>query len=44
MQLYNPPLVDKKNISVMNSMYMNTQMKLMENEYGIKMGFYKKDT
>ena len=43
MDLYNPPLVDKKNVSVMNSMYMNTQMKLMENEYGIKMGFYKRD-
>ena len=43
MELYNPPLVDKKNVSVMNSMYMNAQMKLMENEYGIKMGFYKKD-
>ena len=27
----------------MNSMYMNAQMKLMENEYGIKMGYYKKD-
>ena len=43
MELYNPPLVDKKNVSVMNSMYMNAQMKLMENEYGIKMGYYKKD-
>lgn len=41
MELYNPPLVDKKNVSVMNSMYMNTQMKLMENEYGIKMNFYR---
>ena len=41
MELYNPPLVDKKNVSVMNSMYMNTQMKLLENEYGIKMGYYK---
>ena len=44
MELYNPPLVDKKKVSTMNSMYMNTQMKLMENEYGIKMGFYKQDT
>ena len=43
MELYNPPLVDKKNVSVMNSMYMNAQMKLLENEYGIKMGYYKKD-
>ena len=43
MELYNPPLVDKKNVSVMNSMYMNAQMKLMENEYGVKMDFYKKN-
>ena len=43
MELYNPPVVDKKNVSVMNSMYMNAQMKLLENEYGIKMGYYKKD-
>ena len=43
MELYNPPLVDKKNVSVMNSMYMNAQMKLMENEYGIKMGFDKRN-
>ena len=42
MELYNPPLVDKKKVSEMNSIYMNTQMKLMENEYGIKMGYYKK--
>ena len=44
MELYNPPLVDKKNVSVMNSMYMNAQMKLMENEYGVKMDFYKRNT
>ena len=31
MELYNPPLVDKKNISHMNSLYMNTQIKLIEN-------------
>ena len=43
MELYNPPLVDKKNVSVMNSMYMNAQMKLMENEYGVKMEFYKRN-
>jgi hypothetical protein len=43
MELYNPPLVDKKNVSVMNSMYMNAQMKLMENEYGVKMDFYKRN-
>ena len=40
MELYNPPLVDKRNVSHMNSMYMNTQMKLIENEYGIKMKYY----
>ena len=39
-ELYNPPLVDKRNISQMNSMYMNAQMKLMESEYGIKMSYY----
>ena len=44
MELYNPPLVDKKNVSVMNSMYMNAQMKLMENEYGVKMDFYKRNS
>ena len=40
MELYNPPLVDKKNISQMNSLYMNTQMKLIESEYGVKMNYY----
>ena len=40
MELYNPPMVDKKNVSIMNSMYMNAQMKLLENEYGVKMGYY----
>ena len=39
-ELYNPPLVDKRNVSQMNSMYMNAQMKLMESEYGIKMSYY----
>ena len=24
----------------MNSLYMNTQMKLIENEYGVKMDYY----
>ena len=43
MELYNPPLVDKKNVSQMNSLYMSTQMKLIENEYGIKMNYYKKN-
>ena len=41
MQLYNPPLVDKRNVSEMNSLYMNAQMRLLENEYGVKMGYYK---
>ena len=42
-ELYNPPLVDKRNVSQMNSMYMNAQMKLMESEYGIKMSYYEND-
>lgn len=41
LELYNPPLVDKKNVSQMNSLYMNTQMKLIENEYGVKLNYYK---
>ena len=41
MELYNPPLVDKRNVSEMNSLYMNAQMRLLENEYGVKMGNYK---
>lgn len=41
LELYNPPLVDKKNVSQMNSMYMNTQMKLIESEYGVKLNYYK---
>ena len=41
MELYNPPLVDKRNVSHMNSLYMNAQMKLIENEYGIKMNYYE---
>ena len=41
LELYNPPLVDKKNVSQMNSMYMNTQMKLIETEYGVKLHYYK---
>lgn len=40
LELYNPPLVDKRNVTQMNSMYMNTQMKLIESEYGIKMKYY----
>ena len=42
-ELYNPPMVDKRNVSQMNSMYMNAQMKLMESEYGIKMSYYEND-
>ena len=41
LELYNPPLVDKKNVSQMNSMYMNAQMKLIESEYGVKLNYYK---
>ena len=41
LELYNPPLVDKKNVSQMNSMYMNAQMKLIESEYGVKLKYYK---
>ena len=41
MELYNPPLVDKRNVTEMNSLYMNAQMRLLENEYGVKMGYYK---
>ena len=43
MELYNPPLVDKKNVSQMNSLYMNAQMKLIENEYGIKQQYYNQN-
>ena len=40
MELYNPPLVDKRNVTQMNSLYMNTQMKLLESEYGVKLNYY----
>ena len=43
MELYNPPLIDKRNVSHMNSLYMNTQMKLIENEYGVKMDYYNQN-
>ena len=43
-ELYNPPLVDKRNVSQMNSMYMNAQMKLMESEYGIKMSYNENES
>ena len=42
-ELYNPPMVDKRNVSQMNSMYMNAQMKLMESEYGIKLSYYNEN-
>ena len=38
-ELYNPPLIDKKGVRKMNSLYMSTQIKLIENEYGIKMSY-----
>ena len=44
LELYNPPLVDKRNVTQMNSLYMNTQMKLLENEYGIKLSYYNPDS
>lgn len=40
LELYNPPLVEKRNVSQMNSLYMNAQMKLLESEYGVKMSYY----
>ena len=40
LELYNPPLVDKRNVSQMNSLYMNAQMKLLESEYGVKLSYY----
>ena len=43
LELYNPPLVDKRNVSQMNSLYMNAQMKLIENEYGIKLSYYNQN-
>ena len=38
-ELYNPPMIDKKGFGRINSLYMNTQMKLIEREYGIKMSY-----
>ena len=45
LELYNPPLVERSSFSQINSLYMNAQMKLLENEYGIKMSYsdQKKD-
>ena len=43
LELYNPPLVDKRNVSQMNSLYMNAQMKLLEKEYGVKMSYYNQN-
>ena len=39
MELYNPPLVDKKNVTKANSLYMKTQMKIISMEYGLNMGY-----
>ena len=36
MELYNPPLVDKKKVTGINSLYMKAQMKLIKHEYGIQ--------
>ena len=43
LELYNPPLVDKRNVSQMNSLYMNAQMKLLESEYGVKLSYYNQN-
>lgn len=43
LELYNPPLVDKRNVTQMNSLYMNAQMKLLEKEYGVKMSYYNQN-
>jgi hypothetical protein len=43
LELYNPPLVDKRNVTQMNSLYMNAQMKLLENEYGVKLSYYNQN-
>ena len=39
LELYNPPLVDKNTFRKANSLYMNTQMKIISLEYGIKMDY-----
>ena len=39
MELYNPPLVDKKNVTKANSLYMKTQMKIISMEYGLNMDY-----
>ena len=38
-ELYNPPLIDKNTFRKTNSLYMNTQMKIISMEYGIKMDY-----
>jgi hypothetical protein len=43
LELYNPPLVDKRNVTQMNSLYMNAQMKLLESEYGVKLSYYNQN-
>ena len=39
MELYNPPLVDKNSVNKYNSLYMQTQMKMISMEYGINMDY-----
>ena len=39
LELYNPPLVDKTSVRKVNSLYMDTQMKLISSEYGISMDY-----
>ena len=43
MELYNPPLVDKKKVTGMNSLYMKAQMKLIKHEYGIEQHYNKQN-
>ena len=39
MELYNPPLVDKKSVTIANSLYMKTQMNIISMEYGLNMDY-----
>jgi hypothetical protein len=39
LELYNPPLIDKRTFRKTNSLYMKTQMKIISMEYGIKMDY-----
>ena len=40
-ELYNPPFVNKDTVSISNSLYMKTQMKMISMEYGITMDYYQ---